>query len=162
MWNSLPSNSRSVASPERCPPFISTASAPWANRLSAAALMSVKSFILQPRSCSASGIFGVSRLHSGIIPLTNAPSAELCISSVPAVAAIMGSHTTISGWYFNIADCTARIVPTSGSIPIFTALTVISENTASSCAEIISGGTVMLVMTFSVFSATTEVITLMP
>ena len=141
---------------------MSTAPAPCANRLSAAAFMSVTFSIWQESSVSASGIFGVSRLHSGIIPLMNAPSAELFISSPPAVAAITGSHTTISGLYLNRAAATARIAPVSGSTPIFTASTRISENTASSWSAMTSCETLMLDSSACVFSAKTEVITLIP
>ena len=75
---------------------------------------------------------------------------------------ISGSHTTISGLYLNRAAATARIAPVSGSTPIFTASTRISENTASSWSAMTSCETLMLDSSACVFSAKTEVITLIP
>lgn len=111
---------------------------------------------------SASGIFGVSTSASGITVSIKVETAVGFINGQPFLAYITGSITTFWGLYCNSFFATAFIHSGVESIPIFTASTSISSNTASICFSIISGVISWMSITRLVFSATTETITLIP
>ena len=119
-------------------------------------------FISKPEIASASGIFGVRSVTIGksfSLMVETVPPSE---RASPLVATMTGSQTIILGLYSLSLSATAEIILAVGSIPSFTASTWISSNTASICFCISSTGTLKTDSTRVVFSATTDVITLMP
>ena len=73
-----------------------------------------------------------------------------------------GSSTTLRWPWRSSPAATASIAAGRESMPIFTALTARSENTASICAVMKSGGTSWMPVTPSVFCAVSAVITEAP
>ena len=83
-------------------------------------------------------------------------------SRSPEVATITGSSTTFFAFQRSSPAATASITAGCESMPIFTARTSRSENTASICAVMKSGGTSWMPVTPLVFCAVSAVMTLAP
>ena len=89
-----PSKSRSVASPSRWPPLMSTARAPISSRRQAAPRMSSNVRIFMPVSASASGTFGVTREARGSSSSRMAAAASEGSRLKPCLLTITGSTTS--------------------------------------------------------------------
>ena len=80
-------------------------------------------------------------------------------SRSPDVATITGSSTTCVCCQRSSPAATAAIATGTDSMPIFTALTLRSENTASICAAMKCAGTSWMPVTPCVFCAVSAVMT---
>ncbi len=83
-------------------------------------------------------------------------------SRSPEVAIITGSSTTLRAFQRSSPPATASITSVRESMPILTASTARSENTAPICAVTNSAGTSWIALTRSVFCAVSAVMTLAP
>ncbi len=156
-----PSNRKSVlTAPVPWPPLISTALAPSARIRSACACISVSSAAISVSSkAAASGRLGVTTRARPRSSRRSVAIASGASSLSPEVATITGSSTTFVGFQRSSPAATASITPARASMPIFTAPTARSENTASICAVTKAGGTSWIAVTPRVFCAVSAVMT---
>ena len=138
---------------------MSTALAPSFN--SARACCSISPSLLAigaSSSAAASGRFGVTMRARGISTRIKASTASRVSSRSPEVATITGSSTMFCALWRSSPAATASMAPTRDNMPIFTAPTARSENTASICLAMKSGGTSWIPLTPCVFCAVNAVI----
>ena len=104
-----------------------------------------------PSNAAASGRLGVMSSARGMSTRLSTSIACGEISGSPEVATITGSSTTLRCFHRSSPAATASITPGCDSMPIFTALTLRSVNTASICAVTNAGGTSWMPVTPWVF-----------